>query len=70
MGIANPIAQVLSVAMMLRYSFGLNDAAARIESAVSKTIAEGFRTKDIQSEGTRLVSTKQMGFQIRANLDR
>jgi 3-isopropylmalate dehydrogenase len=70
MGIANPIAQVLSVAMMLRYSFGQNDSAARIESAVSKTIKEGFRTKDIQSEGTHLVSTKQMGSQIRANLDR
>jgi 3-isopropylmalate dehydrogenase len=70
MGIANPIAQVLSVAMMLRYSFGRNDSAARIESAVSKTIKEGFRTKDIQSEGTHLVSTKQMGSQIRANLDR
>ena len=68
MGIANPIAQVLSVAMMLRYSFGQNDSAARIESAVSKTIREGFRTKDIQSEGTHLVSTKQMGSQIRANL--
>jgi 3-isopropylmalate dehydrogenase len=68
MGIANPIAQILSVALMLRYSFGLNDSATGIESAVRKTIAEGLRTKDIYSEGTRLVSTKQMGAQIRANL--
>ena len=68
-GIANPIAQILSVAMMLRYSFSLNDAAARIESAVRKTIAKGLRTKDIWSEGTVLVSTKEMGLEIRANLD-
>jgi 3-isopropylmalate dehydrogenase len=70
MGIANPIAQILSVAMLLRYSFDLNDSAARIESAVRKTIAEGFRTKDIHSEGTRLVSTKEMGAEIRAHLGR
>lgn len=70
MGIANPIAQILSVAMMLRYSFDLNDTAARIESAVRKTIAEGFRTRDIHSEGTRLVSTKEMGAEIKANLGR
>jgi 3-isopropylmalate dehydrogenase len=69
-GIANPIAQILSVAMMLRYSFDLNDTAARIESSVRKAIAEGFRTRDIHSEGTRLVSTKEMGAEIRSNLDR
>jgi 3-isopropylmalate dehydrogenase len=66
--IANPIAQILSVAMMLRYSFNLNDTAARIESAVRETIAQGLRTKDIWSEGTVLVSTKEMGLEIRANL--
>src|SRR5580692_3354059 len=69
-GIANPIAQILSVAMMLRYSFNLDDSAARIESAVRKTIAKGLRTKDIWSEGASLVSTKEMGLEIRANLDR
>jgi 3-isopropylmalate dehydrogenase len=68
-GIANPIAQILSVAMMLRYSFNLYDAATRIESAVRKTIANGSRTKDIWSEGTRLVSTEEMGQAIRKNLD-
>src|ERR1700731_910378 len=67
-GIANPIAQILSVAMMLRYSFNLNDTAARIESAVRETIAKGLRTKDIWSEGTVLVSTKEMGLEIRGNL--
>ena len=66
--IANPIAQILSVAMMLRYSFNLDETAARIESAVGKTIANGLRTRDIWSEGTRLVSTKEMGSEIQANL--
>jgi 3-isopropylmalate dehydrogenase len=56
--------------MMLRYSFNLDDSAARIESAVRKTIAKGLRTKDIWSEGASLVSTKEMGLEIRANLDR
>jgi 3-isopropylmalate dehydrogenase len=69
-GIANPIAQILSLAMMLRYSFNLVDTAARIESAVRKVIAKGLRTKDIWSEGTILVSTTEMGHEIRANLDR
>jgi 3-isopropylmalate dehydrogenase len=68
-GVANPIAQILSVAMMLRYSFHLNDTAARIEYAVRKTIAKGLRTKDIWSEGTALVSTKEIGIEIRANLE-
>jgi 3-isopropylmalate dehydrogenase len=67
-GIANPIAQILSVAMMLRYSFDLPETAARIESAVRKAIAKGLRTKDIWSEGTKLISTKEMGQEIRANL--
>jgi len=44
-GIANPIAQILSVAMMLRYSFELPETAARIESAVRRTIANGLRTR-------------------------
>jgi 3-isopropylmalate dehydrogenase len=68
--IANPIAQILSVAMMLRYSFNLDETAGRIESAVRKTIANGLRTRDIWSEATRLVSTKEMGSEIRANLER
>jgi len=64
-GIANPIAQILSVAMMLRHSFNLDATATRIESAVRKTIANGLRTKDIWSEGRSPVSTKEMGSAIR-----
>jgi 3-isopropylmalate dehydrogenase len=67
-GIANPIAQILSVALMLRFSFGLNNAAERIEAAVRKTISAGVRTGDIYSEGTQLVSSKEMGDAIRSNL--
>jgi 3-isopropylmalate dehydrogenase len=67
-GIANPIAQILSVALMLRFSFDQNQAAERIESAVRKTISAGLRTGDIYSPGTRLVSTKEMGEAVRGNL--
>ena len=59
-GVANPIAQILSAALMLRFSFGLNDAANAIETAVKTTIADGFRTGDIWSEGTRRVGTQGM----------
>jgi 3-isopropylmalate dehydrogenase len=68
LGIANPIAQILSTAMMLRYSFGMDEVAARIETAVRKTILQGLRTRDIYSAGTRLVSTGEMGAAIRVNL--
>jgi len=61
MGIANPIAQILSAAMMLRYSAGREDAASAIEAAVQRVIRAGLRTKDIHTEGTRLVSTAEMG---------
>ncbi|MDL5046594.1 3-isopropylmalate dehydrogenase [Oscillatoria amoena NRMC-F 0135] len=60
-GIANPIAQILSAAMMLRYSFGLEKPARAIELAVEKAIAEGYRTGDIFSEGARRVNTREMG---------
>jgi 3-isopropylmalate dehydrogenase len=68
LGIANPIAQILSTAMMLRYSFGMDEVAARIETAVRKTILQGLRTRDIYSAGTCLVSTGEMGAAIRVNL--
>jgi 3-isopropylmalate dehydrogenase len=60
-GIANPLATILSAAMMLRYS--LNDAANadRIESAVKDVLAQGLRTQDIYSDGTRKVGTAEMG---------
>jgi 3-isopropylmalate dehydrogenase len=61
MGIANPIAQILSAAMMLRYSAGREDAASAIEAAVQRVIRSGLRTKDIHTEGTQLVSTDEMG---------
>ena len=59
--IANPIAAILSSAMMFRYSFGLNEEAAAIENAVTKTLEAGYRTADIYSEGMKKVGTKEMG---------
>ena len=58
---ANPIATILSVAMMLRYTFGLASEADAIESAVGRVLDAGWRTGDIMSEGMRLVGTKEMG---------
>lgn len=66
--IANPIAQILSVAMMLRYSFELHHEAKAIEEAVQKTLNAGFRTKDIYNEGSQLVNTQQMTDEILAFL--
>ena len=62
-GIANPIAQILSASMMLRFSFGLNDAADAIDAAVKAAIDEGYRTGDIFTggEGTQKVGTAEMG---------
>ena len=59
--IANPIATILSAAMMLRYSFDLDEAADAIEAAVEKVLKDGYRTVDIMSEGKTQVGTKQMG---------
>ncbi|HDR1023431.1 TPA: 3-isopropylmalate dehydrogenase [Pasteurella multocida] len=59
-GIANPIAQILSAAMMLRHSFNLNEAATAIENAVKNVLAAGHRTADLADESQPL-STKQMG---------
>jgi 3-isopropylmalate dehydrogenase len=60
-GIANPLATILSAAMMLRFSLNQEAAAQRIEAAVQKVLAQGYRTADIYSEGTQRVSTKEMG---------
>ena len=60
-GIANPIAQILSAAMMLRYSFGNEEAAGEIEEAVRAVIEAGLRTGDIFTEGTKRVGTAEMG---------
>ncbi|CAM5775338.1 3-isopropylmalate dehydrogenase 2 [Labrys miyagiensis] len=59
--IANPLAAILSGAMMLRYSFGLEEQALRIEAAVASVLAEGYRTADIRQPGTQLVGTREMG---------
>lgn len=59
--IANPIATILSASMMLRYSFDLDEEANRIEEAIKQVLTEGYRTKDIMSEGHQLVGTKEMG---------
>lgn len=68
MGIANPVAQILSVALLLRYSAGREDAADAIESAVRRVIADGLRTKDIHTAGTQLVTTAEMGRAVVAAL--
>ncbi len=60
-GKANPLATILSVAMMLRYTLGSPEAADAIESAVSSVLDQGLRTPDIHSPGQRLVSTMEMG---------
>jgi 3-isopropylmalate dehydrogenase len=60
-GVANPLATILSAAMMLRFSLNQEAAAVRIENAVKKVLALGLRTGDIYSEGTTKVGTAQMG---------
>ena len=60
-GIANPLATILSAAMMLRFSLNQAQAADRIETAVKSVLASGLRTVDIWSEGTHKVSTREMG---------
>jgi 3-isopropylmalate dehydrogenase len=69
-GIANPIAQILSAGMMLRYSFGMIPAADAIDNAVAKVLDQGFRTRDIYQghPGEKLVNTKEIGAAIIANL--
>jgi 3-isopropylmalate dehydrogenase len=66
---ANPIATVLSVAMMLRHSLGQEDGARRIEAAVGRVLDQGLRTADIQSEGCKLVGTEAMGDALVAALN-
>ncbi len=60
-GIANPIATILSAAMMLKFSFDLDKEADAIERAVAKVLAEGYRTIDIMSDGKEQVGTEKMG---------
>ena len=60
-GIANPIAQILSAAMMLRYSFGLNEAAEAIDKAVEATLDQGILTADLTTDKSSAVGTETMG---------
>lgn len=66
--IANPIATILSAAMMLRYSFDLDQEAAAVEAAVQKVLTEGWRTADIMAEGCTKVGTTEMGDLIAARI--
>jgi 3-isopropylmalate dehydrogenase len=66
--LANPLATILSVAMMLRFSLNQPEAADRIESAVQHVLASGLRTADIWSEGTSKVGTRAMGDAVVAAL--
>ncbi|SHH27693.1 3-isopropylmalate dehydrogenase [Clostridium grantii] len=62
--IANPLATIMSVAMMLKYSFDMNEAFDRINAAVEKVLENGYRTKDIYEEGKTLLSTTEMGEKV------
>lgn len=66
--LANPLATILSIAMMLRYSFAQEESAMRIEHAVRKVLAQGFRTGDIYEPGMKKVGTREMGDAVLANL--
>jgi len=69
-GIANPLATILSAAMMLRYSLGMPLEADRIEVAVQKVLSQGLRTVDIFTDGTKKVSTAEMGDAVVAALSK
>jgi 3-isopropylmalate dehydrogenase len=67
-GVANPLATILSVAMLCKYTLKLNELAGRIDAAVEQVLAQGYRTRDIQSAGTKLVGTAEMGAKVLAAL--
>tara|TARA_Y100001960_G_scaffold122087_1_gene130286 strand:+ start:489 stop:1583 length:1095 start_codon:yes stop_codon:yes gene_type:complete len=67
-GIANPIGSILSAAMMLRLSFGLEEEATAVESAVDRVLLEGYRTSDISGDGGNLVNTSTLGDVISGNI--
>jgi 3-isopropylmalate dehydrogenase len=60
-GVANPLATILSVALLCKYTLKLDDLAGRIEAAVERVLAQGYRTRDIQAPGTTLLGTAEMG---------
>ena len=67
--IANPLASILSIGMMFKYSFSQEDISIKIENAVKKVIADGYVTKDIAMNNSKVVSTQEMGDLIIANLN-
>ena len=67
-GLANPIAAILSLAMMLKYSFGLNEASLSIENSIQNVLSEGFRTRDLKGSEETTLSTSDMGNKIVENL--
>ncbi len=68
--LANPLASILSYAMMLRYSFNMAEEADLVETAVSNTLEQGYRTTDIQEDGKKLVSCSEMGGAVILELDK
>ena len=68
-GVANPLAAILSVAMLLRHSLGLDAEADRVERAVERALAAGFRTRDIHTPGMSLVGTAEMGDHVVRELE-
>jgi 3-isopropylmalate dehydrogenase len=66
--VANPLATILSAAMMLRYTFNMEEAAQRIENSVEKVLSQGYRTGDIYEPGTKKVGTREMGDAVLAGL--
>jgi len=68
--VANPLATILSVAMLLKYSLQRSDLAAKVDSAVHQVLRDGLRTKDIQEAGLKTVSTSEMGDAVVAALQK
>ena len=69
-GIANPIATILSAAMMLRFSLDLDQEADAVEAAVQQVLKDGYRTVDIMSDGMKQIGTKEMGDRIAQYIER
>ena len=69
-GLANPLATILSIAMMFKYSFGREEVSEKIESAVESVLNQGVRTRDIMSNKMIEVSTQEMGDKVLAELEK
>ncbi|WP_314912548.1 isocitrate/isopropylmalate family dehydrogenase, partial [Stomatobaculum longum] len=65
---ANPLATILSAAMLLRYSFDMETEARAVESAVAAVLRDGYRTPDIYTEGAKKVGTREMGALVRERI--